>query len=50
MLRETVNFCPGVLIETGFISDGDESDYLSDDLNISAVALSILIGVNRYYD
>ncbi len=50
VLRETVNHCPGVLIETGFISDMDESRYLSEDSNTRAVALAILISINKYFN
>ena len=50
VLRETVNHCPVVLVETGFISDKDEVNYLSKDYNIRAVALAILLSINKYFN
>ncbi|MEN8185506.1 MAG: N-acetylmuramoyl-L-alanine amidase [Bacteroidota bacterium] len=49
VLRETINYCPSILIETGFISDKDESGYLSEDSNVRAVALVILLSIKNSY-
>lgn len=48
VLRETVGFYPAVLMELGFLSNGDESKYLLYNRNIRAIALSILIGLYKY--
>lgn len=45
VLRETVSYFPSILIETGFITNGDEAAYLKESKNIRAVALAILIGI-----
>ncbi|MGS2763824.1 N-acetylmuramoyl-L-alanine amidase family protein [Sinomicrobium sp. M5D2P9] len=49
VLRETASVCPAVLVELGFLSQGDEAGYLLGYGNIRAVALAILIGVEDYY-
>ncbi|MET2985578.1 N-acetylmuramoyl-L-alanine amidase family protein [Aureibaculum conchae] len=48
VLRETVAFCPSILIETGFLTNNDEADYFQETKNIRAMALSILIGMYNY--
>ncbi|WP_114491779.1 N-acetylmuramoyl-L-alanine amidase family protein [Candidatus Ulvibacter alkanivorans] len=45
VLRETVNYCPTVLVELGFLSNQDEARHLTEEENILAIALSILIGL-----
>ena len=42
VLRETVDDCPAVLVEIGFLSNMDESNYVSDDKNLKVVALLLL--------
>lgn len=48
VLRETIIFCPAILVETGFITNSDEADYFLKPKNIKAVALTILLGVYNY--
>jgi len=48
VLRETIIHCPAILIETGFVTSNDEADYFLKPQNISAVALAILLGTNKY--
>ncbi len=45
VLRETVDFCPTVLLELGFLSNTDEARHLSEEGNVLAIALSILSGL-----
>ena len=45
VLRETVDYCPTVLVELGFLSNQDEAKHLTDDENILALALSLLCGL-----
>jgi len=47
VLRET-KICPAVLIEMGFLTNTDESDYFLKAKNIKAMALAILIGITNY--
>ncbi|WP_245802507.1 N-acetylmuramoyl-L-alanine amidase family protein [Arenibacter palladensis] len=46
--RETMDFCPTILIETGFVTHVDEGDYYQKPRNIKAVALAILLGIYNY--
>ncbi|MEP5339261.1 MAG: N-acetylmuramoyl-L-alanine amidase [Algibacter sp.] len=48
VLRETTDFCPAILIETGFLTNSDEADYFLKPKNIKAIALTILIGIINY--
>ncbi|MBN4058078.1 N-acetylmuramoyl-L-alanine amidase, partial [Olleya sp. AH-315-K02] len=48
VLRETIDYCPGVLIETGFVTNVDEADYFLKSQNIKAMALAILLGLYKY--
>lgn len=48
VLRETINFCPSVLLEMGFMSNTDEADYFLKSKNIKALALTALLGINNY--
>ena len=50
VLRETINQCPSILIETGFISNPDEGDYYTKASNIRAIALSILLAIHKNYN
>lgn len=45
VLRETVDYCPTVLVELGFLSNLDEAQHLTEDENILALALSLLSGI-----
>jgi N-acetylmuramoyl-L-alanine amidase len=42
VLRETKEHCPAVLLELGYLSNSDESDYLDNSENRKALALTIL--------
>ncbi len=46
VLRETVDFCPTVLLELGFLSNQDEALHLTEEENVLAIALSILSGLS----
>ena len=48
VLRKTVGFCPSVLVELGFLSDGVEADYFLKDRNLRAVALAVLMGIVHF--
>ncbi len=48
VLMETTTLCPSILIETGFITNKDEADYLNRPNNVRGMALAILIGVYKY--
>jgi len=47
VLREST-FCPAVLVELGFVSNRDETDYFLQPKNIRAMALAILLGIINY--
>tara|TARA_R100001039_G_C1831416_1_gene95263 strand:- start:578 stop:1159 length:582 start_codon:yes stop_codon:yes gene_type:complete len=42
VLRETVGYCPSVLLELGFLSNEDEGNYISSYVNIKQIASTIL--------
>ena len=42
VLRETMDFTPSVLLELGFLSNKDESHYISEYENLQHIALAIL--------
>ncbi|WP_072400001.1 N-acetylmuramoyl-L-alanine amidase family protein [Flaviramulus basaltis] len=48
VLRETVAFCPSVLVELGFVSNKDEAYYFLSSRNIKAIALAVFIGIINY--
>ena len=48
VLRETVNTCPAVLAELGFLSNLDEANHLTKESNIKALALAILMSINLH--
>jgi len=48
VLRETVMFCPSVLVELGFVSNRNEVDYFLKSQSIKAMALAILLGITNY--
>ncbi|GMN04624.1 N-acetylmuramoyl-L-alanine amidase [Croceitalea sp. MTPC5] len=45
VLRETVQTCPTILVELGFLSNIDEADYLKKKENINALALAVLMPI-----
>jgi N-acetylmuramoyl-L-alanine amidase len=45
VLRETISYCPSVLVEMGFMTNTDEADYFLEAKNIKAMALAVLVGV-----
>ncbi len=47
VLRETVYNCASVLLELGFLSNKDESGYLSNFANIKFMALAILLSIQK---
>ena len=50
VLRETIAFCPSVLMEIGFVTNDDEADYFLKAENIKAMALAILMGLYKYFN
>ena len=48
VLRETITYCPAILIETGFVTNIDEANYFLRPKNIRAMALAILLGIANY--
>ena len=47
VLRETVGFCPSVLLELGFFSNKDEGTYISNATNIQFAANAILLSIQN---
>ena len=47
VLRELTH-CPAVLVELAFLSHQDEAGYLENGRNIRAVALAILLGIDKF--
>ncbi len=47
VLRETINYCPSVLLELGFLSNKDERNFISDVTNIGLIANSILSSIQN---
>ncbi len=45
VLRETVDYCPSVLLEMGFLSNRDEENYLSNKSSLSKIASTIIINL-----
>ena len=45
ILRETKGYCSSILLELGYLSNSDESDYLEDSQNRKALALAVLIAI-----
>ena len=43
VLRETVNYFPSVLVELGFLSNGEEADYFFKPKNFQLIAFAILM-------
>ena len=48
VLRGTMDSCAAVLLELGFLSNGDENNYFSNRSNIRLSALSILQIIQKY--
>lgn len=48
VLRETTSHCISVLLELGFLSNKDESGYLSNSENVKFMALAILLSIQNY--
>ena len=42
VLRETVGYCPSVLVELGFLSNTDESRYYKNQISYQILALALL--------
>ena len=47
VLRETIDYCTSVLLELGFLSNRDESSYISASKNIKLIALAILLSIKN---
>lgn len=45
VLRETVGYCPSVLLELGFLSNTDESRYYQNQISYQRLALALLEGL-----
>lgn len=45
VLKETDKYCPSMLLELGYLSNSDESDYLEDSENRKALALAVLMSI-----
>lgn len=45
VLTETEGYCPSVLLELGYLSNSDESDYLKDSAHRKILALAILMAI-----
>ncbi|BDW93435.1 hypothetical protein MACH07_22670 [Flagellimonas marinaquae] len=48
VLRESISYCPSVLVEMGFMTNTEEADYFLKHASIRAMALAVLIGVIMY--
>ncbi len=48
VLRETISYCPSILVEMGFMTNMDEADYYLKAKNIRAMALAVLMGILNY--
>jgi len=48
VLRETVEVCPSVLVELGFLSNGVEEEHLEKKPSITAIALVVLETLKAY--
>jgi N-acetylmuramoyl-L-alanine amidase len=49
VLRETADYCPSVLIELGFLSNVDDSNYLNKQVSFQTLALVVLESINKNY-
>jgi N-acetylmuramoyl-L-alanine amidase len=50
VLRETIDYCPSVLLELGFLSNWDEEDYFLKPRNVRAMALTVLKRLYNYFN
>ncbi len=48
VLRETISYCPSMLVEMGFMTNTDEADYFLEAKNIKAIVLAVLMGIMGY--
>ena len=48
VLRKTILYSPAILIEIGFITNSDESNYFSKQSNIQVIALAILMKIDNH--
>lgn len=48
VLRETIQHCPAILVEAGFLTNEDEGNYFLMPEKIKAMALAILKGIDNY--
>jgi len=48
VLRETIGYCPAILVETGFLTNENEGNYFLIPEKIKAMALAILMGIENY--
>lgn len=48
VLRESIPYCPSILLEMGFISNTNEADYFFKTRNVRAMALTVLMGTTNY--
>ncbi len=49
VLREMDGICPAVLVEFGFLTNETEAEYFLKTSNNRALALSVLMGVGRFF-
>jgi N-acetylmuramoyl-L-alanine amidase len=47
VLRETIGYCPAILVELGFLTNKDEAHYFSKTSNIKAIASIILMAIKH---
>ncbi len=50
VLRDNRDQCPAVLVELGFLSNGEEAAYLKSKRGVRAMALAILMGINKFLE
>ncbi|TXN37701.1 N-acetylmuramoyl-L-alanine amidase [Flagellimonas hymeniacidonis] len=50
VLRESISFTPGILIEMGFFSNKDESQYLNSRKGINGLSLAITKSIMDYFE
>ena len=48
VLRDNRELCPAILLEVGFLSNGEEAAYLRSERGITAMATAILMGLSKY--
>ncbi len=48
VLQETSDVCTAVLLELGFLSNGDEACYFLKSKNVRAIGLAILLGTSNF--